>query len=249
MLFLSTAAFSSALAVALAASSTHVLHEKRHAVPHGWQYHSRAHKRELLPVRIGLTQSNLDNAHDKLMEVADPDSANYGQHWDDNAIADFFAPSKDTLYAVKSWLEGSGIAADRVKQSVNRGWLDFQATTDEMEALLKTKYNVYKHNSGAHHLACDSYNVPEDVAPHVDFITPTIHFDRKIRNTESKMRRRRSVSKELEAKIAKRDELVGGWTGPKLGDKPLPNGKTQATLSDLCGEYSTCKANYGYQQC
>ena len=29
-------------------------------------------------------------------------------------------------------------------------------------------------------VACDSYHLPEHVQPHVDFVTPTVHFDAKI---------------------------------------------------------------------
>ena len=35
----------------------------------------------LLPVRIGLTQSNLERGHEMLMQVSDPASSNYGKHF------------------------------------------------------------------------------------------------------------------------------------------------------------------------
>lgn len=49
-------------------SSKHVRHEKRDHVPSSWirKYKATA---GALPVRIGMTQSNLDAGHDMLMAV------------------------------------------------------------------------------------------------------------------------------------------------------------------------------------
>lgn len=70
------------LSVALPASVPHVVHEKRSAAS-SWSAISGAKPdgRTTLPVRIGLTQSNLDLGYDFLMDVADPSSKNYGKHW------------------------------------------------------------------------------------------------------------------------------------------------------------------------
>lgn len=47
----------------------YVVHERRDALPSVWVEESRLDKGALLPMRIGLTQSNLDRGHDLLMEV------------------------------------------------------------------------------------------------------------------------------------------------------------------------------------
>ena len=47
----------------------------------------------------------------------------------------------------------------------------------DAENLLHTEYHVYEHESGHPHVACTSYSVPQVVREHVDFITPTLHFD------------------------------------------------------------------------
>lgn len=59
-------------------TSSFVLHEKRTATPHYWTKRSRAHPSELLPVRIGLTQSNLHLAEQYMLDVSDPKSPNFG---------------------------------------------------------------------------------------------------------------------------------------------------------------------------
>lgn len=51
------------------ASIRHVLHEKRQTPSSDWVKVARIEKTAILPMRIGLTQSNLDQGHDFLMEV------------------------------------------------------------------------------------------------------------------------------------------------------------------------------------
>ena len=68
--------------VALPTSTRYVVHEKRSNAD-SWNEisHTKPDKRITLPVRIGITQSNLDQGHDILMDISHPDSKNYGKHW------------------------------------------------------------------------------------------------------------------------------------------------------------------------
>lgn len=107
-------------------------------------------------MRIGLRQANLDEAHDLLMDVSRPDSLNYGKYYTAAQVNELFAPSGETVEVVREWLEDAGISRDRVSQSVNKGWLQFDASTEEAEELLKTKYHVYQHrDTGSRKVACD----------------------------------------------------------------------------------------------
>ena len=67
---------------ALPTSTNHAIHEKRSSSSWLPVEGTKPNGRILLPVRIGLTQSNLDQGHDLLMEVSDPTSDKYSQHWD-----------------------------------------------------------------------------------------------------------------------------------------------------------------------
>jgi len=49
--------------------ATHAVHEKRHSHPRQWVKRDRLHSKAVLPMRIGLTQGNLDRAHDLLMNM------------------------------------------------------------------------------------------------------------------------------------------------------------------------------------
>ncbi|KAI4105412.1 MAG: hypothetical protein LQ339_003476 [Xanthoria mediterranea] len=174
-------ALSALLATSFALPSVnHVLHEKRDKLPPGWQYHEKLDRSKVLPMKIALTQSNLDKADEFLMDVSSPTSSNYGKHWTHQDIANKFAPSEETVETVKSWLTSSGIAADRISRSQSLGWLKFDATVAEAEDLLRTEYHLYKHSTGKPHVSCSEYRIPEHVTRHVDFITPTVHFDAKI---------------------------------------------------------------------
>lgn len=46
-----------------------IVHEKRHVPPTRWVKRDRIPKNAILPVRIGLTQNNLEKGHDFLMDV------------------------------------------------------------------------------------------------------------------------------------------------------------------------------------
>ncbi|KAI5298711.1 hypothetical protein KEM55_003035, partial [Ascosphaera atra] len=65
----------SLLALAVAAAAVphpgveHVVHERRDELPSQWRYAGRANPSAKIPVRIGLTQSNLENAEKYLLEV------------------------------------------------------------------------------------------------------------------------------------------------------------------------------------
>jgi tripeptidyl-peptidase-1 len=69
-------------ASAAPAPSTHVVHEKREVQHDKWTRRSEKLNRDaLIPMSIGLTQRNLENGYDFLMDVSHPESPNYGKHW------------------------------------------------------------------------------------------------------------------------------------------------------------------------
>lgn len=50
----------------------------------------------------------------------------------------------------------SGIEGGRISQSVNKQWIQFDALTEELEALLHTKYHAYEHTeTGQSSVACE----------------------------------------------------------------------------------------------
>jgi tripeptidyl-peptidase-1 len=69
-----------------------------------------------------------------------------------------FSPDQKTVDVVKEWLMDFGIDGSRITHSDNRGWLAFDATTQEAEDLLHTEYHVFEHSDTGHVTpACDRY--------------------------------------------------------------------------------------------
>ncbi len=61
-------------------------------------------------------------------------------------------------------------------------WLKVNITVSEAESLLQTQDNIYTNvETGIDHLACEDYSLPAHLREHVDFITPTIHFDATVK--------------------------------------------------------------------
>lgn len=70
-------------------------------------------------------------------------------------VHDMFAPSQESVDNVRAWLESSGVAADRISQSVNKQWIQFDADAQELENLLRAEYYIYDHSeTGRSHVAC-----------------------------------------------------------------------------------------------
>jgi tripeptidyl-peptidase I len=157
-------------------------------------------------------------------------------------VAETFAPSQESYSSVLDWLAEHGIPAERVKQSQSLSWLHFDATVSEVEALLSTQYFEYNHaTTGQAHVACEEYSIPEDIKNHIDFITPTVHFDAKIENPK----KRRTLNEE-EIAIAKRQTSTTGHNvvpgiAHSIGspsDKSLP--KSGGKISNLITELENC---------
>ncbi|GAB7343209.1 hypothetical protein MBLNU457_1274t1 [Dothideomycetes sp. NU457] len=168
--------------VALAAPLTpaNAPHERRDAVPRGWLKSERVQEGSILPMRIGLVQSNLDKGHDLLMDVSSHDSPNYGKYYTPEQVNEIFAPAQSSVDSVKEWLASHDI--NGVSLSANKQWLQFDTPVEVAEKLLNTKYHFYEHSSGDKNVACDQYHVPEQLREHIDYITPGIKLyspDRK----------------------------------------------------------------------
>lgn len=109
------------------------------------------------------------------MDVADPKSPNYGKHWTAAEINRHFAPSDDTVNALKEWLVSEGVKAERLSLSDNKGWLAFDASTDEAERIFQTEYYEHEHvESGKFSIGCDEC---------VLCVLSTAPLDRTIPNT------------------------------------------------------------------
>ena len=71
-----------AVAAPAPAAVTHLVHERRDIDGSKWiRSDAKLRRDAILPMSIGLSQQNLHNGHDYLMDVSDPKSPNFGKHW------------------------------------------------------------------------------------------------------------------------------------------------------------------------
>ena len=103
------------------ASPDYAIHERRDILNRDWVKHSQIERDVILPVRIGLTQSNLENGYIYLLDVSDPGSGNYGKYWTEAKVNTMFAPTRQTVESVVAWLNVSGIDPDQLLHSANKG--------------------------------------------------------------------------------------------------------------------------------
>ncbi|KAJ7287274.1 peptidase S8/S53 domain-containing protein [Mycena rebaudengoi] len=227
--------FTSTLAI-----SGSVLHEKRDHIPHGWSHHSKYPSDSVIPLRIGLVQPNLDAMGDLLNEVSHPDSPSYGKHWTPKMVIKKFAPSWETVDAVRGWLVDHGISKERIQVTSSRIWIELlNSTVAEVEDLLNTEYNLYEHDSGKKHVASMSYSVPADLQHHIDIITPTVHFDvvpgKQIPQRESAQRARAPSP--------------GLNPGSGIKAKPIPAKKILAPSNQAVAQGTTSQNFYDLARC
>ncbi|PSS03203.1 Pro-kumamolisin [Coniella lustricola] len=216
----------------------HVVHEEVPAVHSKWQKDHRMHYTATLPVKIGLAQQNLHRAEEFIYDVANPNSPNYGRHWSPAEVIEMFKPKRESVNAIMEWLESEGIHPSRVKLSVTKNWITFNATVREMEQMLKTEYHVYKHETqnNTHHVACEKYHVPDYVAEHVDIITPTVHFDKSLGHERTNKHKKVSneATKELKRSNGRRQDSTKAIVGSPLdGSNPKQGQHIDNAMMDL----------------
>jgi tripeptidyl-peptidase-1 len=137
----------------------YVTHEKREGphASHALTKRSPISPDSLLPIRIGLTQRDLHLGYDYILDVSHPESKNYGKHYTAAEVNKLFAPTAETVQAVRDWLISSGIAEHRIKVSDNKGWLAFDAAVEEAEELFRASYYQQDHHSAPNkfNIGCD----------------------------------------------------------------------------------------------
>lgn len=144
--------------------------------------------------------------------------------------------SAENVDAVKVWLMSAGVNDERIENTQSLGWLKFDATIDEAEKLLDTKYHVYEHEeTGQPHIACDEYKVPASLKDKIDFVYPSVHFDAKLKAREepdAELEKRQGRG-HWSPKNPKNPGSPGGGSLPKWNHSWLPH-------SDIIKELKNC---------
>ena len=194
---------------------THVQHEKRSLTPESpWERKAGVQADAIVPLRIGLVQSNLEKGYEHLLSVSHPESPRYGQHFSVEEVNWLFTPTGTTVEAVRSWLLSFGIEDDDIVHSDNRGWLALDVPASLVEQLFQTSIHEYHHpDSGVVRLGCDEYHIPSHLVEHIDYITPgvklsapvekrTAHSERDTKQPQHAQLQTRSSNKLTEAQAS-----------------------------------------------
>jgi tripeptidyl-peptidase I len=216
---------------AFSASLSHVLHEKRDVpLPHSRQ---RVHGDAIVPVRIGLKQSNLHTGYDRLMDVSHPGSENYGKHLTKEEVNALFAPTDETIETVKDWLLGSGLVGDNeILHYENKGWLAIDMPAKHAESLLGATYYEMEGPNGDIRIGCDEYYLPVHVSGHVDYIKPGVKLS-------APLKKRASFEKRSGAGPAPRK----GHHVPHVPPSPFPGWGIPPAAQGLPPDLQNCGVN------
>lgn len=145
-----------------------------------WSLIGRSDSEQLIELHFAVKQTNLDKLESTLMAVSDPDSSRYGQHLSNEEVHAMIAPTQESLNAINTHLKALGITP--VSMTPNEDFLKVDVTVQQAEELLQAEYYEMKHVShkaSVHRVM--KYSLPHDVAPHVDFVFPTVHLPPKPR--------------------------------------------------------------------
>ncbi|KAK8148370.1 hypothetical protein G3M48_010347 [Beauveria asiatica] len=139
-------------------------------VPAQWTTEGRAPGETVIKARIGVKQNNIEGLQQKLLDIAHPNSANYGKWLSKEEVEKYTAPADSHVAAVKAWLASAGVN----NVAHDNDWLEFTAPVSKMEALLDAKYEWFTHASTGLRLPrTKQYSVPENLHSVIDVITPT----------------------------------------------------------------------------
>ncbi|RFU78327.1 serine endopeptidase [Trichoderma arundinaceum] len=221
-------------------SNNYVLHETRNPTGTGqlnshrhWRRGSRLDPNAIIPLRIGLVQSNVHRGYERLMEVSDPSSESFGKHLSQDEVHELFAPTHETFDAVHSWLVESGVNATDIRQYVNKGWLAIDLPVSHIENLFLTQYHEHE-REGVIKIGCDQYHVPKHLAEHIDYIVPGVKLSPPM--VKRSMERRADTSSHNHRKGWKPKQMPPELLS--LSKKPLPSPKLPANLQDCARNFT-----------
>ncbi|KAF8334639.1 peptidase S8/S53 domain-containing protein [Cantharellus anzutake] len=142
-----------------------------------WMVHSAPPPDYPFTLRFALRQGNFPSLEKKLLDITNPLSPRWRQHLAKQEVEDFMRPTNATLRAVDAFLSSYGIDLHAVHRSPALDWISVNVTVSKAEAILKTTYMLYSNvYSGKMLLRCASYDLPNEVHPHIDTIQPTNYF-------------------------------------------------------------------------
>ena len=124
-----------------------------------------------ITLEVGLKMQNVDKLESLLRDVSDPASRSYGNHLTAAEAYDRFQPAEESRAAVKAWLSEHGVG-----DVEDRGFfVNFATTVEKANELLNSSFSYYD-VQGTRKLRTREYSLADDIAQHIDLVTPTTYF-------------------------------------------------------------------------
>ncbi|KJA29734.1 hypothetical protein HYPSUDRAFT_196076 [Hypholoma sublateritium FD-334 SS-4] len=149
------------------------------SVPRGWVKYGEPPANHRVALKIALPQPNFSELERHLYEVSDPDHARYGHHLSKEEVEELVAPHPESLDTVNKWLSSLGFTDEDMVRSPAKDWITITIPLSKAEAMLDTKYYVWKHvESGDYLVRTTSYSLPSNLHEHIELVQPTTMFGR-----------------------------------------------------------------------
>ena len=146
---------------------------------HGWTKRSLAPHDSPIKLHVAVRQEDGGaGIIRRLHQTSDPHGGCFRKHLSSKEIAALSAPSGQSLQGVEGWLRQHGLWTGA---SLSNGIFEIETTIRQAEKLLNASYSVF--SDGKNDVVrTELYHLPDGVAEHVDFVTPTTTFPKPYDN-------------------------------------------------------------------
>ncbi|KZV71302.1 subtilisin-like protein [Peniophora sp. CONT] len=181
MYALSVAFLLPALALAAPSKRNMVVHESRQSIPSGFTKVGAAPADETITLRLALKQGDMAGLEERLYAVSTPSSAEYGKFLSKEQVEAFVAPKQDTTDAVNAFLTQAGLKSEVITPAADQ--ISITLPVHQANELFDANFETFTHTStGKQAVRALAYSLPADLAPHVEFVHPTVVFPQFVRN-------------------------------------------------------------------
>nr|XP_004650975.2 tripeptidyl-peptidase 1 isoform X2 [Jaculus jaculus] len=145
--------------------------DQQRTLPRGWVTLGRVDPEEELSLTFALKQQNLGRLSELVQAVSDPSSPQYGKYLTLEDVAELVRPTPLTLHTVQKWLLAAG--ARDCHSVTTQDFLTCWLTVRQAELLLPgAEFHRYVGGPEETHVVRSPhpYQLPEALAPHVDFV-------------------------------------------------------------------------------
>ncbi|XP_072127086.1 tripeptidyl-peptidase 1 [Mobula birostris] len=139
------------------------------SLPAGWKYVERVSATDQILLTFALKQQNVNKLEEKLEQLSNPDSSQYGKYLSLDQLSRMVQPSEETLQTVWTWLGSFGVRNCSIVQTLD--FLNcFMSSSTAENLLTGSKFNRYTNGHQTLIRSNSRYEVPDGVAKHIDFV-------------------------------------------------------------------------------